>query len=156
LINIDFVQDAEFSSGGFSARFGDRTASVTSINLREGNRDRISGEVNLSATGFGAIVEAPLGSGGSVLASLRRSYLDFVFSLAGFPFVPTYWDATVKLVQPLGRRDRLSVLFIGALGRPGPTRPRTTGDNSRIIAPPQDQCIAGLTWQRSLARGAWR
>jgi hypothetical protein len=155
LINIDFVQDAEFSSGGFSARFGDRTASVTSVNLREANRDRVSGEVNLSATGVGAIVEAPLGGGGSVLASVRRSYLDFVFSLVGFPFVPTYWDATVKLVQPLGNRDRLSVLFIGALDDVGldQTTADNRYDNSRLIATDQNQYIAGLTWQRSLARG---
>jgi hypothetical protein len=155
LINIDFVQDAEFSSGGYSARFGDRTASVTSINLREGNRDRVSGEVNLSATGFGAIVESPVGSGGSVLASVRRSYLDFVFRLADFAFVPTYWDATVKLVQPLGRRDRLSALFIGALDDVSLSESTADDryDNSRLIATNQDQYVAGLTWERSLARG---
>lgn len=155
LINIDFVQNAEFSSGGFSARFGDRTASVTSVNLREGNQDRVSGELNLSATGFGAIVEAPVGSGGSLLASVRRSYLDFVFRLADFAFVPTYWDATVKLVQPLGKRDRLSALFIGALD--GVDLNQATADdrydNSRLIATDQNQYIAGLTWERSFSRG---
>lgn len=155
LINIDFVQNAEFSSGGFSARFGDRTASVTSVNLREGNQDRVSGELNLSATGFGAIVEAPVGSGGSLLASVRRSYLDFVFRLADFAFVPTYWDATVKVTQPLGRRDRLTALFIGALDDISLNQdtPDDRYDNSRVIATDQNQYVAGLTWERSFGRG---
>lgn len=156
LVNIDFVQDAEFSSGGFGARYGDRTASVTSVNLREGNRDRVSGEVNLSATGFGAILEGPLGAGGSILASVRRSYLDFVFRLADFSFVPTYWDATVKVTQPLGKRDRLTALFIGALDDVSLNQdsPDDRYDNSRVIATDQNQYVAGLTWERSFARGS--
>lgn len=155
LINIDFVQSAEFSSGGFSARYGDRTASVTSVNLREGTRDRYAGELNLSATGFGAIVEGPVGSRGSMLLSVRRSYLDLFFKLAGFAFIPTYWDGTLKVVQDLGPRDRLSFLTIGALDGISLDQdtPDNRYDNSRIIATEQNQYIAGLTWERSLARG---
>lgn len=155
LINIDFVQAAEFSSGGYSARFGDRTASVTSITLRDANQDRVSGEVNLSATGFGAIVEGPVGGKGALLASVRRSYLDLVFRLADFAFIPTYWDGTVKYVQPLGQRDRLSALVIGALDRVD--LDQSTGDNrydnSRILASDQNQYVAALGWQRSFPDG---
>lgn len=155
LIDIDFVQNAEFSTGGFGVRYGDRTASVTSVNLREANRDRVSGEVNLSATGLGASVESPTAGGGSVLASVRRSYLDLVFSLADFPFRPTYYDATIKLVQPVGRKDRLSLLAIGALDDIALDNSTADNryDNSRLLATNQDQYLAGLTWERSLGRG---
>jgi len=155
LVDVDFVRNAEFSSGGFGVRYGDRTASVTSVTLREPNRDRVSGEVNLSATGLGASVEAPLGGGGAILAGVRRSYLDLVFSLANFPFRPTYYDATVKVVQPLGSRDRLSVLALGALDDIALDNSTADNryDNSRILATNQNQYLAGITWERSLARG---
>ena len=45
---------------------------------------------NLSATGFGVIGEGPLGKNGTFLASVRRSYLDLVFRLANFAFIPQY------------------------------------------------------------------
>lgn len=155
LIDIDFVQNAEFSTGGFGVAYGDRTASVTSVNLREANRDRVSGEVNLSATGVGASVEAPLGAGGSVLASLRRSYLDLVFSLVDFPFRPTYYDATLKIVQPIGRSDRLSFVTIGALDDIAFDNSTADNqyDNSRVLATSQNQYLAGLTWEHPLERG---
>jgi hypothetical protein len=155
LIDIDFVQSAEFSTGGFGVAYGDRTASVTSVNLREANRDRVSGEINLSATGLGASIEAPLAGGGSVLASVRRSYLDLLFSLVDFPFRPTYYDATIKVVQPIGRSDRLSFLAIGALDDIAFDNSTADNryDNSRVIATNQNQYLAGLTWEHSLRKG---
>lgn len=57
LIPIEFVQSATLSAGGFGVRYGDRTSSVTTIALREGNRERRAATLNLSATGVGAIAE---------------------------------------------------------------------------------------------------
>ncbi len=155
LVNIDFVQDVEFSSGGFGVRYGGRTGSVTSVLLREGATDGVAGELNLSATGFGAMAEGPLGRDGSFLASVRRSYLDLIFALAGFAFRPTYYDATVKLVRPVGAADRLSLLVVGALDDLAFDNSTADNryDNSRILATDQRQYVAGLTWQRSLRDG---
>ncbi|HEX5635137.1 MAG TPA: carboxypeptidase regulatory-like domain-containing protein, partial [Gemmatimonadales bacterium] len=47
ILNIDFVRDVSFASGGFGVQYGDRTASVTNIALREGNAQRLAGELNL-------------------------------------------------------------------------------------------------------------
>ncbi len=156
LINIDFVRDVSFSSGGFGVRYGDRTASVTNISLREGGRS-FSGELNLSATGIGAIVEGPVGAG-SFLLSARRSYLDLIFQAAGQPFVPRYWDFTLKVTQDLGARDRLSFLSIGALDDVSFQNSTADDrfDNRRILAPEMRQYFGGFTWTRFLARGSVR
>jgi hypothetical protein len=155
LINIDFVQDASLSAGGFGVRYGDKTASVTTINLREGTRERVSSEVNLSATGAGVILEGPLPGGGSFLSSVRRSYLDLIFEAAGFGFIPSYTDFTLKTVWRPTARDQLSFLTIGAIARV--TFNNTTADNrfenSRVAAPSQDQYFSGVTWRRTLQRG---
>ena len=91
-INLDFVREATFSTGGFGVRYGDRMSSVLNIELREGRTDRLGGKATISATQFGLNVEGPIASGGQFVFSARRSYLDFIFKAAGFSFVPEYWD----------------------------------------------------------------
>ncbi len=157
LINIDFVQETIFSSGGFAAKWGDRTASFTNIVLREGNDDELSGELNLSATGFGAIAEGPLGSRGSFLLSARRSYLDLLFKAAGFSFVPAYWDFQLKTTHRIDRTSTISFLGIGAINTVSFVNddPDDRFDNSRILSPEQNQYVAGLSWKRLLPRGVF-
>jgi hypothetical protein len=155
LINIDFVQEASFSSGGFGVKYGDRTASRTNIMLRDGNAEALSAELNLSATGFGVIAEGPAGGGGSFLFSARRSYLDLLFKAAGFSFVPSYWDFQLKTAHPLGGVDRLEFLAIGALDNVTFFNEDDDDryDNSRILSPKQNQYVAGLTWKHFLDNG---
>jgi hypothetical protein len=155
LINIDFVQGVAFSSGGLAAKWGDRTASFTNITLREGTRETLAGEVNLSATGFGAIAEGPLGRNGSFLLSARRSYLDLLFKAAGFSFIPAYWDFQLKVTQDLDAANRITVLGIGAINTVSFTNETADDryDNSRILSPEQNQYFTGVTWQHFLTRG---
>ncbi|MBA3855071.1 MAG: TonB-dependent receptor, partial [Gemmatimonas sp.] len=155
LINVDAVEQASFSAGGFAAKYGDRTASVTSITLREGNRRQFGGEFTLSATGGFAVAEGPLGERGSFYVSARRSYLDLLFKAAGFGFVPAYSDLQVKAVQDIGSRDKLSFLFIGADGTVTFFNDEADQryDNSRVAAPSQRQYFSGLTWRRLVPRG---
>ena len=84
-INLDFVEDVRFSTGGFGSQYGDKLSSVLSIDLREGRHDRFGGKGTISATQFGLDLEGPLGQKGSYFFSARRSYLDFIFkaSVAG-------------------------------------------------------------------------
>ena len=155
ILNIDFIREASFSSGGFGVQYGDRTASLASFSLREGNSERLAGEVNLSATGFGIIGEGPMGKNGTFLASVRRSYLDLVFRAADFSFIPEYWDAQIKLTQRIGTRSSLSLLAVGALDNIilDDATADDRLDNSRIAAPDQQSYFTGLTWNYSLPKG---
>ncbi|MEZ4412518.1 MAG: TonB-dependent receptor [Gemmatimonadales bacterium] len=155
ILNIDFIREASFSAGGFGVQYGDRTASLESFSLREGNSERLAGEVNLSATGFGIIGEGPMGKNGTFLASVRRSYLDLVFRAADFSFIPEYWDAQVKLTQRFGARSSLSLIAVGALDNIilDDSTADDRLDNSRIAAPDQKSYFTGLTWNYSLPKG---
>jgi hypothetical protein len=115
IINLDFVKEVSFITGGFSARYGDILSSVLDIKLREGNRNRFMGDVDLSATGFGATFEGPIGNkkNGSWLASVSRSYLDLVFNAVGFGFIPEYTAVQLKGVYDIDKRNTLT---IGAIG----------------------------------------
>lgn len=151
LVNIEFVQQAEFGAAATDARYGDRTASVTRIGLREGTDRRLAGQLNLSATGAGVLLEGPVGRNGSFYVNARRSYLDLIFELADFSFVPSYWDFSGKIVQRFGERHTVSLFGIGALDDFSYNNATADDlfDNSRIPSLTQRQYFTGLTWRMS-------
>ena len=155
LINIRFIESATISAGGFGARLGDRTSSATTLTLREGNRERVAGELNVAATQVGAVLEGPLGKHASFLANVRQSYLDLLFKAIGLSFIPRYTDATAKVTWRPSSTDAVSVLAIGARGTI--TFDNSTDsarvNNSEVLAPAQDQYFSGLTWKHLMARG---
>ncbi|MBK8552759.1 MAG: TonB-dependent receptor plug domain-containing protein [Ignavibacteria bacterium] len=119
IINLEFVREVDFLTGGFSARYGDKLSSVLDIKFREGNREKFLTNINLSATGFGAVIEGPFGSKkkGSWLLSVRKSYLDFIFKASGFGFVPEYSSAQFKGVYDFDERNSLTVNAIGNIDK---------------------------------------
>jgi hypothetical protein len=155
LINIRFIESVTLSAGGFGARFGDRASSATSLTLREGNRERIAGEVNVAATQVGAVLEGPIGNDASFFVNVRQSYLDLLFKAIGLSFIPAYTDATAKAVWRPTSRDAVSALVIGARGTV--TFNNDSADdrvsNAQVLAPAQDQYFSGLTWKRLLSNG---
>jgi len=155
LINLDYVRNVEFSAGGFGARFGDRTSSLTNITLRNGNETQFGGKVNFSATGFGASAEGPIGNSGSYMLSARRSYLDFIFEAAGFSFVPQYWDFMVKTNYRLNQNNSLTFLTISAINdvKLNNDDEDNRFKNGTIAVPEQYQNFAGLTWRNTFDNG---
>ncbi|MFH1011132.1 MAG: TonB-dependent receptor [bacterium] len=110
-VNPDFLREVTFSSGGFSARYGDRGSSVLDLELREGARERFRGEAVLSMAGVGGNVEGPVAKGrGSYLLSARKSYLDLMYKTIGLTAVPKYWDTQFKGVYDVSERHRLSLI----------------------------------------------
>ena len=82
--------------------------------MREGNRERIAGALNVAATHYGALIEGPLGKNASFFALVRKRYLDLLFKAFGFSFIPSYTGATVKVVWRPATRDAFSFLTIAA------------------------------------------
>ena len=155
LINIRFIEEAALSAGGFGARYGDRASSATRLTLRDGNRERIAGELNVAASQFGAVLEGPLGKNASFFVNVRQSYLDLLFKLIGLSFIPAYTDATAKAVWRPTTRDAFSILTIAARGTITFNNETDSGrvTNSQVLAPLQDQYFSGLTWKRLLQKG---
>ncbi|MDT8324581.1 MAG: TonB-dependent receptor, partial [Bacteroidota bacterium] len=148
-INLDFVKDVTFTTGGFGPRYGDKLSSVMNIQLKEGRRDRIGGKINVSATQFGLNTEGPIGEQGSFLFSARRSYLDLIFKAAGFGFVPEYWDFIGKASYDIDRENEISFLTIGVLDKVRFFNDDEDQrfDNSRILGNSQDQYFTSISWK---------
>jgi hypothetical protein len=155
LINIDFVEDVKFSSGAYPAKYGDKTSSITHINLRHGNEDAFGGMLNLSATGFGLNLEGPLSEKGSFWVSARRSYLDLIFKAAGFAFIPEYWDFQGKVSYNIDSKNTLSFLTISALDYVTLNNENEDNlfKNSRVAVPNQNQYFSAITWKHFFENG---
>jgi hypothetical protein len=154
-INLDFVNNTTFSTGGFSALYGDKLSSVLSIDLREGRKDRLGGKALISATQFGLNLEGPIGDRSNFIFSARRSYLDFIFNAAGFNFVPEYWDLLGKYTFDIDTKNRLNFLFVGAFDRVKFNNESTENiyDNSSILGSNQNQYTAGLSYRHLFDSG---
>lgn len=154
-VNLDFVRETTFSTGGFGAKYGDKISSVLTIDMREGRDDRTGGKATISASQFGLNLEGPVTESGSYLFSARRSYLDLIFRAAGFSFVPEYWDFFGKFNYTLGPNDRLSGLTIAAIDRVRFFNDDEDNrfDNSRILNNSQDQLVGGITWKHLFENG---
>ena len=151
IINLDFIREVDFLTGGFSARYGDKLSSVLSIKQREGSREEFLTDINLSATGFGAVLEGPIGKDkkGSWLFSARKSYLDFIFKASGFGFVPEYSSAQVKGVYDFGKKNSLTVNVFGILDKVtfNNDDPENRQDNEGILKNNQWGYINTYEWK---------
>jgi len=152
LLNIDFIKDVSFKSGGFSAKFGDRLSSVMDISFREGSRISNEWQFDLDFTGFGFVSEGPLGKGkGSWLFAARRSYLDMLVKVldVGSTIAPQYGDYQGKIVWDLNAENQLTLLGIFGDDHNAPGK-KTALSNKMSHYGRQDihERTAGLNWRR--------
>jgi len=154
-INLDFVRETSFSTGGFSSLYGDKLSSVLSINLRDGRDDKIGGKATISASQFGLNLEGPISGKSNFIFSARRSYLDFIFKAADFAFVPEYYDVLLKADFNPHSQDAFSFLFISAFDNVkffNDTEEQRY-DNSRILGTDQVQYVAGVSYRHLFDKG---
>ncbi|MBC8214373.1 MAG: TonB-dependent receptor [Candidatus Marinimicrobia bacterium] len=113
MINPAFVREIEFTPGAFSAKYGDKASSVMDITLRDGSRNKLEIDTDLSMAGFGINLESPLFNGkGSLLASTKWSYLDLVVKSLGLTAVPKYSSHQLKAVYDLSPMNRLTFNYL--------------------------------------------
>lgn len=116
MINVKFINDVDFYTGGFSARYGDKLSSVLDIRFREGYREKYLTDINLSTAGFGGTFEGPLFSRkGSFLISARKSYLNLINGAIRLSAVPDYWDFNLKTVYDFNSNTKLTFTGIGGI-----------------------------------------
>lgn len=151
LLNVDFIQNVNFSSGGFTSFYGDRLSSIMEITFREGNRNEYDNQLDLNFTGFGGVSEGPLGRNASWMVSLRRSYLDLLIKTvdAGTSIAPTYGDFQGKIVYDINKNNKLSLLWISGDDH-SKSNQKAAFENDMIYYGKQDifENTAGLNWRR--------
>lgn len=113
ILNTDLIETVDFSSGGFSAVYGDRLSSIVDIKFRRGKTDKVAARADLNISGLGLSVEGPLPGGkGSWIISGKRSYYDILAKVLDIGIVPNLGNIHAKADFRLTPRDRITVLDI--------------------------------------------
>ncbi|MBN1561910.1 TonB-dependent receptor, partial [candidate division KSB1 bacterium] len=154
-VNLDFVQDVTFSTGGFGARYGDKMSSVLTLQMSEGYPTAFEPKVTISASQYGADFELPLQQRGNLIFSARKSYLDLIFKAAGLAFVPVYTDFNLIGHYDLSPKDKLFFISLSAINDVDRdlSTPQNRVENAGILGNDQYQAIAGLSYRRILNSG---
>lgn len=115
IINVDFIREVNFYSGAFPANRGNALSSVLEFRQVDGNRERLKFKGSVGASDLALTLDGPLGERTTYIASVRRSYLQFLFSAIGLPFLPTYNDFQFKTRTRFNEKNELVLIGIGAL-----------------------------------------
>jgi hypothetical protein len=114
IINIDFVRSVDFISGAFPASKGNALSSILNFTLADGNREKMKYRATVGASDLGLTLDGPTGKNSSLIMSVRRSYLQFLFSALQLPFLPTYTDFQFKYKTKIDDKNELTILGLGA------------------------------------------
>jgi hypothetical protein len=120
MLNNKVLGNSDFFTGAFPAEYGNSTAGVFDLKMRNGNKDKHELTAQLGFLGTELAAEGPLSrkSGASYLVAYRYSTLKLFESFnikIGTNSVPTYQDASFKLNFPLGKKANLSFFGLGGL-----------------------------------------
>jgi outer membrane receptor for ferrienterochelin and colicin len=115
ILNANFIEEVKVSSSAFDARYDNALSSVLQFRQKAGNSNRTQGNIIMSATELALTFDGPLSKNTTYLASVRRSYLQFLFQVIDLPIRPNYWDAQVKISSKLNEKTTLNFIGLGAI-----------------------------------------
>lgn len=115
IINADFIRSVDFYSASFPASKYNALSGVLDFRLKEGNKDKTAYQFSLGASEAAFTMDGPLSKKTNYIFSARRSYLQFLFSAIGLPFLPTFNDYQLKVKTNFDTKNQLTIISIGSL-----------------------------------------
>lgn len=115
IINVDFIREVNLYSSAFQASRGNALSSVMELRQIEGSRDDFNGRFTIGSSDIALAIDVPIAKKSSLLVSVRRSYLEFLFDILGLPFLPTYNDYQLKYRFDIDQKNQITLVSIGAL-----------------------------------------
>ncbi|MFN2394894.1 MAG: carboxypeptidase-like regulatory domain-containing protein [Bacteroidales bacterium] len=118
MLNNTLLANSDFLSGAFPAEYGNATASVFDLRMRNGNDQTHEHLFQVGFNGFELGAEGPFmkENRGSYLVNFRYSTME-VFEMVGMNFgttgVPKYHDLSFKLNLPVTRAGSFSLFGLG-------------------------------------------
>lgn len=163
MLNVSFIEDATLASSAFNARYDNTLSSVLQFRQRDGNPERLQGNVRVGASETAFTLDGPLGKKNgktTFLASARRSYLQLLFEAIGLPIRPDYWDFQYKLTHKIDAKTTLTALGVGAIDEfyfeaPKETTPENLYILSSVPGVNQWNYTQGFALKRLIDNGFW-
>ncbi len=165
MLNVSFIREVTLSSSAFGAEYDNPLSGVLSFEQRSGNPNRFGGNFRLGASEAALTLEGPLfrkdkekPAKTTLLFSVRRSYLQFLFELIGLPIRPDYWDFQWKVNHEIDAYNTLTFLGLGTVDDFSVKAPddfdaeqQATIEQVPIIE--QKTITVGVSWNRKYKNG---
>lgn len=109
--NADAIRNINLIKGAYPAEYGGRISSVLDMTMKEGTKEKLSGQGGISMISSRLTLEGPLSENSTFMISGRRMYLDLLLSLGNVEDAPQYYfyDWNAKTNIQLGENDRLFI-----------------------------------------------
>jgi hypothetical protein len=133
MLNVSFIEDVQLSSSAFDARYDNALASTFIIKQRNGNPEKLSGNIRLSGSEFATTLEGPLSDKTTFIVSARKSYLQFLFQLLDLPIRPSYWDFQYKINHQIDKKTSLNFIGLGAIDKFRLATPKNSSPENEYI-----------------------
>ncbi|MDX1531380.1 MAG: TonB-dependent receptor [Rhodothermales bacterium] len=159
LLNVDFIREATFYTGGFPVRYGDAASSVLVVDNRPGSPEPLAGDFTVGASETALSLDGSSGDDFNWAFSGRRSYLQFLFQALGLPIRPAYWDFQSRVEWTPTRDDRFVYFGLWAIDDFDIVRPDDPDDfedaetAARVLDNDQRSYTQGLSWRRLVPGG---
>jgi hypothetical protein len=121
IFNGDLTEDMTLYQGAWPLRYSGRTAGILAVDTRQGNRERIRGQFNASASNAGLLLEGPFGKTkrGSWLADFRKSYLQYIINRIDFgdqaPMAFGFTDGQARVDYDISAKHEVSLAYLDGL-----------------------------------------
>ena len=159
LLNVDFIREATFYTGGFPVRYGDAASSVLVIENRPGSPELLAGDFTVGATETALSLDGSSGPDFNWTFSGRRSYLQLLFQALDLPIRPAYWDFQSRVEWTPTAKDRLVYFGLWAIDDFDVVQPDDPDDfegeetAASVLDNDQRSYTQGVSWRRLVPGG---
>ncbi len=117
LLNADFIDNAALQSGNFPANRSNALSSVFQFDLSDGDTPKpgirlSAGATNISLDSYGRLSDKT-----SYIASVRRSYRQYILKFIGLAVYPIYNDILLKMKVKPSSNHEITFLGLGAIDK---------------------------------------
>lgn len=113
IFNGDALKSVELIKGGFPAQYGGRLSSVVEMTMKDGNKQRFSGEAGIGLISSRLVLEGPLKKNvSSYIISGRRTYIDVIskpFRKGNDSSGYYFYDLNAKVNYEFGPKNKLYI-----------------------------------------------
>ena len=117
IMNADLIRNVDFYSSAFQANRGNALSAVIEFKQKDGNPEKLNTRATLGTSDAGITLDGPINEKTTFIASIRQSYLQFLFKLIKLPFLPTYNDFQFKVKHQLSSNSEISLIGLGAIDK---------------------------------------
>ncbi|MDB4498256.1 TonB-dependent receptor [Gammaproteobacteria bacterium] len=115
IINADFIRNVDYYAAAFPAEKYNALSGILDFTQKDGNSEKLNSQLTIGSSEAALTFDGPIGKKTNYIFSVRRSYLQYLFSALELPFLPTFNDYQLRVRSNIDNHNQLTFISIGSL-----------------------------------------